>query len=182
MSCPNQQRRRYTRKAVLLLTSAPNPAIERTAKPPLIGILVGRRKVCERSSREASDERFQVFRDMGGDQDASDAAVFKAIVGSVTIVSPTIDAQYLQASSARLRFLLATSVGLAPITSPKGNPMVCYVCGSPASAQCADCKRYICGEHTRFTHCRRETIWPFTEKCHFRTVCPTHDFVQTHWD
>jgi len=37
--------------------------------------------------------------------------------------------------------------------------MVCHICGEPASAQCSDCQRYICGIHTGFgrqcTECQK---------------------------
>jgi hypothetical protein len=29
--------------------------------------------------------------------------------------------------------------------------LVCYTCGDPASAQCSECHRYICGVHTGFS-------------------------------
>lgn len=71
---------------------------------------------------------------------------------------------------------------------PEGSTgLVCFVCGRPPSAQCADCKRFICGEHTHFTHCVRVSagwiglIAP-KEKCHYRTVCPNDNFIRTHYD
>ena len=60
--------------------------------------------------------------------------------------------------------------------------MVCYICGEPASAQCADCHRYICSKHTRFTYCIRHTGLFSSEKCHHRTVCPNDAHVREHWD
>jgi membrane protein implicated in regulation of membrane protease activity len=68
-----------------------------------------------------------------------------------------------------------------------GTGLVCFICGRLPSAQCADCERFICGEHTHFTHCVRVSagwiglIAP-KEKCHYRTVCPNDNFIRTHYD